>query len=85
MVPRHTGVAGNETADALAKARRRALPDPSAGPTFGWLRSEIRKKLRGIRRIEWAKTVTKLSERHRKWHLNYLVTCPKELETLTRS
>jgi hypothetical protein len=82
--PGHMDIEGNETADLLAKQGLDAPADPDCGPTLAGARMEMRKMLRASREALWLKIEPGLSRHYRKWDLTFAVSCPPELEVLSR-
>lgn len=81
--PGHTGIQGNEEADALAdaEAQNPQAPTGQAGhPTLSGIRSIAKRKLRSIRLEWWTTKGRKLSQWYRDWGLGYDThKAPKEL------
>lgn len=83
--PGHTGIEGNEEADALADIAanpERPIPctDPLAQqPTVCGIRSVANKIKKEATRAWWESVAPKLSQRYRQWELPYAVKPPPEL------
>lgn len=83
--PGHTGIGGNEEADALADIAAnpdhpRPCSDPlSQQPTVCGIRSVANKMKRDAAQQWWSTAEPKLSRRYRKWELPYAIKCPPEL------
>lgn len=84
--PGHTGIEGNEEADALADIAAdpgspRPCPDPlSQQPTICGIRSVANKMKRDAARDWWDKVSPTLSQRYRRWDLPYVVKPSPELD-----
>jgi ribonuclease HI len=83
--PGHTGIEGNEAADALADLGARQQWDAglASEPTVSGIRSIFRRLRREAQCNWWAQCSTKLSKWYKKWGLEYRVRSLAELE-LTR-
>lgn len=83
--PGHTGIEGNEEADALADIaanpeRPTPCTDPlSHQPTICGVRSVARKILKEATRAWWESVAPNLSQRYRQWELPYAIKPPPEL------
>jgi ribonuclease HI len=83
--PGHMGIEPNEVADRLANLGTKASHDPDTRPTLAGVRSQVRKRLRGLRANVWRATEATLSRRYKSWDLPYDTRHhPEELEVLTR-
>lgn len=76
MSPGHTNIAGNEEADALAKAGCSQPAPADALPTLAYLRKLARKQPRDAFEAWWS---TAAPERYRPLKLKATMRCPKEL------
>jgi len=84
--PGHMGIEPNEIADRLATLGTKASRDPDTRPTLAGVRSQVRKRLRGLRTNIWRAMEDKMSRRYKSWDLPYDTRRhPEELEVLTRS
>lgn len=84
--PGHTGIEGNERADALADAEAKNPTQPTgtaALPTISGIRTVARQLLRGSMISWWKNRAAKLSQWYRDWGLQYDIKAPRELD-LTR-
>lgn len=77
-IPGHTNIAGNEQADALAKAGWSQPAPPDALPTLAYLRRVARKQPRGAFDAWWT---TAAPERYKPLKLKASKPCPPELAT----
>jgi ribonuclease HI len=84
--PGHMGIEGNEEADALANLAANPLSpsyslEPRALlPTVSGIRSQARALRSAAINSWWYHNQTSLSNRYRRWSLDYSVRAPKELE-----
>ena len=80
--PGHTGIEGNEAADALAEAEARNPQEPegmASQPTISGIRSMAKNRLQSVKMEWWAAKKQWLSKRYSDWDLAYEVKAPPEL------
>ena len=84
--PGHTGIEGNEAADALAEAEAQHPQEPedmASGPSSSGILWISKKELRSVKMEWWTMKKEKLSRWYRDWGLSYDTKAPSEL-TLPR-
>jgi ribonuclease HI len=84
--PGHMRIDGNERADTLAKAGQTAEMDPRAEPTLAGIKVDMRRRLKVHRAAHWRDVRARLSARYQGFvqTQGYTVSCPAELEVLSR-
>jgi hypothetical protein len=78
----HTGIVGNEAADALADLGAGETPPQhgdAAAPTISGIRSIMRDIQLQAQEAWWRKVQPKLSANYKRWNLQYQVKAPPEL------
>jgi len=80
--PGHTGIRGNEAADALANQGARMTPPtegPEARPSISGIRSQAKDQKDAARTSWWDTHHATLSSSYRRWDLEYKTKAPPEL------